>query len=94
MSRTKKSAVKLPKLIRRGKKGNFSFRRNVDGKDKWISTGTNIETDAKKFAQSYIEAEMTTTLESARYKKAHHLAEQFVTVLTGNRNIHSGKGST
>ncbi len=85
MPRKKKSAASVPKLSLRGKK--YYFRRWLNGKDKWISTGTSDQEKAKQFASSYIDAETYSVLESKKQKKAHKIAEDIVEIITGQEQV-------
>lgn len=77
MARRKKSEPKLPKLIQRGKAGNYSFRRKIGEKDKWFSTHTSELKEAKAFTRKFLEAEFTTEQKSRREKLPQKLALTF-----------------
>lgn len=77
----------LPKLFKRGSKDFYYFRRNVNGRDKWISTGTPILTEAREAALKYIEAELSINAVSRVESSAHRLADTYVESLTGRKNI-------
>ena len=77
----------LPKLFKRGSKDFYYFRRNVNGHDKWISTGTPKLAEAREAALKYIEAELSINAVSRVESSAHRLADTYVESLTGRKNI-------
>ena len=82
MSGRRKSSSIIPKLFKRGKKGKYYFRRNIEGKDKWICTEMTNHKAAVKFATDYINAETVTRAEANRNTTAHKLGSAFVETFT------------
>ena len=83
----RKSTSTIPKLFKRGKKGNYYFRRLIEGKDKWICTETTTHKEAIKFANAYIDAETVTRAEAKRNSTAHKLGNSFVEVFTNKPQV-------
>ena len=79
--------LKSYQLIPRGKKGNYSLRLSIDGKDIWRSTKTANLKEAKKRAEAIVESIKSTAVLSQREASVHkitkHLAEAAVKQVTG-----------
>ncbi len=78
-----KRKIVLPKLTSRGKKGLFYFRRQIGGKDEWISTKTADEAVATEFLQRYMKVENATELASHSQESAPALFQRMIKSLTG-----------
>lgn len=83
----KKIKIVLPRLFKRGKKGFYYFRRQVDGKDCWFSTKAVDLKEAKTIAAKQIKAELS--VEALRHieDSAPRLADSYVESITGKKNI-------
>jgi|GEM_PF-4806096 len=78
-----KNKLVLPKLVQRGTKGIFYFRRQINGKDKWVCTKTSVEENARQILKKYIDSETTVETLAQVKTNAHDLAHDYVQVLTG-----------
>ncbi len=74
-----------PKLFPRGSQGVLYFRRNVAGRDKWISLGTSDHDDALKNLKKLVDSHTSIAALSKVERSAHKLAEVFVEGVTGKK---------
>lgn len=74
-------------LLKRGKKGNYSLRVSIGGKDLWRSTGTSDRKEAVKRADAVVESlksvEVLSHREASVHKVVSSLAEEAVRKATG-----------
>lgn len=71
-----------PTLFKRGKNGNFCFRRLINGKDKEINTGTSIKAEAEGFRKRFIESEIASTVEIRQGRNAMKAAVSIISNIT------------
>lgn len=77
-----KRKIVLPKIYRRGKKGLFYFRRQIGGKDQWISTKTADEAVATESVERYMKVENATEVASHTQESAPDLVQRMVHTFT------------
>ncbi|MFA7231488.1 MAG: tyrosine-type recombinase/integrase [Victivallaceae bacterium] len=78
-----KRKIVLPKLFERGKKGLLYFRRQIGGKDQYISTKTADKAVATAFVERYMKVENATEVANHTQESAPVLVQRMVQSLTG-----------
>ena len=72
--------LKSYQLIPRGKKGNYSLRISIDGRDCWRSTKTTNLKEAKKRAKAIVEALRGAAVLIQREKSVHKVTQELAEV--------------
>ena len=72
-----------PKLFKRGTRGNYCFRRSVNGKDREINTGYTDLRQAEAFRRRYIETEIAAGAEFRRNNNAARAATTVIQTIVG-----------
>jgi len=72
-----------PALKKKGKRGNYYFRRQISKKDKIINTGTTDLKEAEAFRKRYMESEITATVEQQQTHSAINAVSKIIGHLTG-----------
>lgn len=79
----RKKSLPLPRLYKRGVNGNWFFRRFVNDKDKEISTGTPVESEAESYTKQYVRLEIEAENQERRGKLALKTARTIMMTVRG-----------